>query len=39
MTILIKGYSNIVPVILGNLLGGSVMVGLLYQIIFRRSPQ
>jgi len=32
-------FSNMVPVILGNLLGGSVLVGLVYQVIYRRSPQ
>lgn len=29
-------FSNIVPVILGNLVGGSVLVGLVYYIIYRR---
>ena len=30
-------FSNIVPVILGNLIGGSVLVGLVYHIIYRRA--
>ncbi|MEZ5446432.1 MAG: formate/nitrite transporter family protein [Gammaproteobacteria bacterium] len=30
---------NLVPVILGNLLGGSVFVGLVYHVVYRRSPQ
>ena len=29
---------NLVPVILGNLIGGSVLVGLVYYIIYRRVP-
>ena len=32
-------FSNLVPVILGNLLGGSVLVGLVYQVIYRPSPR
>ncbi len=31
--------SNLVPVILGNLIGGSVLVGLIYHVIYRRRPQ
>ena len=30
-------FSNLVPVILGNLIGGSVLVGLVYHIIYRRA--
>lgn len=30
-------FSNIIPVILGNLVGGSVLVGLVYHIIYRRA--
>ena len=30
---------NWVPVILGNLVGGSVLVGLVYHLIYRRKPQ
>ena len=30
-------FKNIVPVILGNLVGGSVLVGLVYHIIYRRA--
>jgi len=30
---------NLVPVILGNLIGGSVMVGLVYHIIYQRAPE
>ncbi len=30
--------SNLVPVIAGNLLGGSVLVGLVYHLIYRRGP-
>lgn len=30
-------FHNIVPVILGNLLGGSVLVGLVYHVIYRRG--
>jgi len=29
--------SNLVPVILGNLVGGSLLVGLVYHIIYRRN--
>jgi formate/nitrite transporter len=29
---------NLVPVILGNIIGGSVLVGLVYHIIYRRPP-
>ena len=32
-------FSNLVPVILGNLMGGSVLVGLVYQVIYRRTPE
>ncbi|MBB5348541.1 formate/nitrite transporter family protein [Desulfoprunum benzoelyticum] len=31
-------FSNIVPVILGNLIGGSVIVALVYHVIYRRVP-
>lgn len=31
-------FSNLVPVILGNLIGGSVLVGLVYNVIYRRAP-
>ena len=30
-------FSNIVPVILGNIIGGSVLVGLVYHVIYRRG--
>jgi len=30
-------FGNLIPVILGNLMGGSVLVGLVYQVIYRRS--
>ncbi len=30
-------FSNLVPVILGNILGGSVLVGLVYYVIYRRA--
>lgn len=30
--------SNLVPVVLGNLVGGSLLVGLVYHIIYRRKP-
>lgn len=30
-------FSNIIPVILGNLVGGSVLVGLVYHVIYRRA--
>jgi formate/nitrite transporter len=29
---------NLVPVILGNIIGGSVLVGLVYYVIYRRAP-
>ena len=29
---------NLVPVILGNIIGGSVLVGLVYHVIYRRAP-
>ena len=29
---------NLVPVILGNIVGGSVLVGLVYHVIYRRTP-
>jgi len=29
---------NLVPVIAGNLLGGSVLVALVYWVIYRRKP-
>lgn len=33
-------HGNLAPVILGNLVGGSVLVGLVYHVIYRRgSPQ
>ena len=32
-------FSNIVPVILGNLIGGSVIVALIYHVIYRRVPR
>ena len=31
-------FGNLVPVILGNLLGGSVLVGLVYHLIYRSKP-
>jgi formate/nitrite transporter len=31
-------FSNLVPVILGNIIGGSVLVGLVYHVIYRRAP-
>jgi len=31
-------FSNLVPVILGNIVGGSVLVGLVYHVIYRRTP-
>ena len=31
-------FSNLVPVILGNLIGGSVLVGLVYHVIYRSAP-
>jgi formate transporter len=30
---------NLVPVILGNIVGGSVLVGLVYHVIYRRTPE
>ena len=30
--------ANLAPVIAGNLLGGSVLVGLSYHLIYRRKP-
>lgn len=30
---------NLLPVILGNIVGGSVLVGLVYHVIYRRSPK
>ena len=29
--------SNLIPVILGNIIGGSVLVGLVYHVIYRRG--
>lgn len=31
-------FHNLVPVILGNIVGGSVLVGLVYHVIYRRTP-
>jgi formate/nitrite transporter len=31
-------FHNLVPVILGNIVGGSVLVGLVYYVIYRRAP-
>ena len=31
-------FGNLVPVILGNIVGGSVLVGLVYHVIYRRAP-
>jgi len=31
-------FGNLVPVILGNMIGGSVLVGLVYHVIYRRAP-
>jgi formate/nitrite transporter len=31
-------FGNLVPVILGNIIGGSVLVGLVYYVIYRRPP-
>lgn len=31
-------FGNLVPVILGNMVGGSVLVGLVYHVIYRRAP-
>jgi formate/nitrite transporter FocA (FNT family) len=32
-------WRNLVPVIAGNLVGGSVLVALVYYVIYRRSPR
>ena len=32
-------FSNLVPVILGNIIGGSVLVGLVYHVIYRRGEE
>lgn len=32
-------FHNLVPVILGNIVGGSVLVGLVYHVIYRRAPK
>ena len=32
-------FSNLVPVILGNIIGGSVLVGLVYHVIYRRTAE
>jgi formate/nitrite transporter len=31
-------FGNLAPVILGNIIGGSVLVGLVYHVIYRRTP-
>jgi formate/nitrite transporter len=31
-------FSNLVPVMLGNLVGGSLLVGFVYHVIYRRAP-
>lgn len=31
-------FGNLVPVILGNIIGGSVLVGLVYHLIYRQAP-
>lgn len=31
-------FGSLVPVILGNMIGGSVLVGLVYHVIYRRAP-
>jgi formate/nitrite transporter FocA (FNT family) len=31
-------FRNLVPVILGNIVGGSVLVGLVYYVIYRWGP-
>ena len=31
-------FGNLVPVVLGNIIGGSVLVGLVYHVIYRRAP-
>lgn len=30
--------SNLIPVLLGNIVGGSVLVGLVYQLVYHRIP-
>ena len=32
-------FSNLVPVILGNIVGGIVLVGLVYHVIYRRGEE
>ena len=32
-------FSNLVPVILGNIIGGSVLVGLVYHVIYQREEK
>jgi formate transporter len=32
-------FGNLAPVILGNIIGGSVLVGLVYHVIYRRAPR
>lgn len=32
-------FGNLIPVILGNIIGGSVLVGLAYHVIYRRAPK
>jgi formate transporter len=32
-------FSNLIPVVMGNIIGGSVLVGLVYHVIYRRSPR
>jgi formate transporter len=32
-------FSNLVPVVLGNIIGGSVLVGLVYHVIYRRNAE
>jgi formate/nitrite transporter FocA (FNT family) len=37
-TITLNGFfSNLMPVLLGNIVGGSVLVGLVYHVIYRRD--
>ncbi len=31
-------FANMLPVVLGNIVGGSVLVGLVYHVIYRRAP-
>ena len=31
--------NNLIPVILGNIIGGSVLVGLVYHVIYRRAAR